>query len=148
MRVGSSVLIGVMLVVVAGFAPVASAQTSSNAQFESAGTDTARVQAFLGTLQDALAMENHLKVASMVKYPLEAWVDGQAITLRNDGALLSRYRQIFDPSLRRLIADLRVEAMTASADGISIDGGRICLKAGDKGRGLKIVKFGDPVTTR
>ena len=137
----------VALIAMAGFVPAASAQSPSNSQFDAAGTDTARVQAFLSTLQDALAIENHLKVASLMKYPLEAWADGQSIKIRNDSELLAHYRQIFDPSLRRSIADARVETLTATADGVVVEGGRLCLKAGEKGRGLKIVKIGEPTTT-
>jgi hypothetical protein len=148
MRSSSAVLILVALIMACGFAPVASAQSPSNTQFEAAGTDAARVQAFLATLQDALAMENHMKVASMVKYPLDAWAGGEAIKIRNDSDLLARYRQIFDASLRKSIADARVSSLAASADGVALDGGRLCLKAGDKGRGLKIVKIGEPAPLR
>jgi hypothetical protein len=148
MRTNSTVLILVALIVMCGFVPATSAQSSSNAQFEAAGTDAARVQAFLANLQAALTVENHLRVASLVKYPLEAWADGQTIKIRNDSDLLSHYRQIFDPSLRRLIAQARVESMTASAEGVAIDGGRLCLKASEKGRPLKIVKIGEPATIR
>jgi hypothetical protein len=130
-----------------GFVPAASAQTPSTTQFEAAGTDAARVQSFLSTLQDALAMQNQLKVASMVKYPLEAWVDGQTIKIRNDSDLLSRYRQIFDPSLRKAIADARVESLTVGADGVALDG-RLCFKASEKGKALKIVKIGEVAATR
>jgi len=148
MRTRSFVLILVSLIALCSFAPAAFAQSSSTAKFEAAGTDAARVQAFLATLQDALAVENHLRVASFVKYPLDVWVDGQMLKIRNDTDLLTNYRKIFDASLRRSIADARIEAMSASADGVMLDGGRLCLKAGDKGRGLKIVKIGEPVANK
>ncbi|MCX6538378.1 MAG: hypothetical protein NT151_05515 [Acidobacteria bacterium] len=148
MRTSSIVLVLVALIVMCGFAPATSAQTPSNTQFEAAGTDAVRVQAFLATLQGALAIENHLKVASLVKYPLDAWADGQTLTIRNDSDLLAHYRQIFDSSLRRSIAEARMESLAVSADGVVLDGGRLCFKAGDKGRALKIVKIGEPVGTR
>jgi hypothetical protein len=148
MRTSSVVFILLALIVMCGFVPTASAQAPSNTQFGAAGTDAARVQAFLATLRDALAMENHLKVASLVKYPLEAWADGQTHTIRNDSDLLAHFRQIFDPSLRRSIVEARVESLAVSADGVALDGGRLCFKAGEKGRALKIVKIGEPVTTR
>jgi len=149
MRTNSAVLILVALIVVTcGFVPAASAQSPSTTQSVAAGTDAAQVQAFLATLQDALAMENHLRVASLIKYPLEAWADGQTLKIRSNSDLLTHYRQIFDPSLRRLIAEGRVDSLVISADGVALDGGRLCLKAGDKNRALKIVKIGEPVTTR
>ncbi|MCX6545773.1 MAG: hypothetical protein NTV05_15335 [Acidobacteria bacterium] len=148
MRSRSTVLILGALILLCGFVPSTSAQTTSNTQFEAAGTDAARVQAFLATLQDALAMENHLKVASLIKYPLDAWADGQTVKIRNDSDLLARYRQIFDASLRRSIAEARVSSLAVSADGVALEGGRLCLKAGEKGRGLKIVKIGEPAPIR
>jgi hypothetical protein len=128
--------------------PAASAQSPSTTQAVAAGTDAARAQAFLATLQDALTMENHLRVASLVKYPLEAWADGQTLKIRSSSDLLAHYRDIFDPSLRRLIAEVRVDARAIGADGVVLDGGRLCLRAGDKGRALKIVKIGEPVTAK
>jgi hypothetical protein len=148
MRSSSAVLILVALLVMCGFVPATSAQSPSNAQFEAAGTDAARVQAFLATLQDALAIENHLKVASLMKYPLDAWADGRTVTIRNDSDLLARYRQIFDPSLRRSIAEARVSSLAVGADGVALGDGRLCFKAGDKGRGLKIVKISEPAQVR
>jgi hypothetical protein len=148
MRTRSIVLIFVTFIVMCGLVPAAFAQSPSNSQFEAAGTDPARVQAFLASLQEALEVENQLRVASLVKYPLEAWVDGQTIKIRSNGELVTHYRKIFDASMRRSIAGARVDAMGVSADGVMIDGGRLCLKAGDKGRGLKIVKIGEPVAVR
>jgi len=148
MRTRSLVLILVSLIALCSLAPAAFAQSPSTAKFEAAGTDAARVQAFLATLQDALAVENRLRVASLVKYPLDAWVDGQTLKIRNDSELLTNYRKIFDASLRRSITEARVEAMVASTDGVMLDGGRLCLKAGDKGRGLKIVKIGEPAANK
>jgi len=93
-------------------------------------------------------MENHLRVASFVKYPLEAWADGQTLKIRSNTELLTHYRQIFDSSLRRMIAEARVDSLAITAEGVALDGGRLCLKAGDKGGALKIVKIGEPVTTK
>jgi hypothetical protein len=131
-----------------GFVPATSAQVTPKAQLDAARVDPAKVQAFLASLQDALEMENHLRVASLVKYPLDAWADGQTVKIRSDSDLLAHYRQIFDPSLRKLIAEARTESLTITTDGVAIDGGRLCLKAGDKNPALKIVKIGEPVTTR
>lgn len=148
MRSSSSVLILAVLIVLCGFVPAASAQTTPKVQVDAARVDAAKVQSFLATLQDALEMENHLRVASLVKYPLDAWADGQTLRVRNDSELLAHYRQIFDPSLRRLIAEARGESASITADGVAIDGGRLCLKAGEKNAALKIVKIGEPVTPR
>lgn len=148
MRTRVALLIAVILITMCGFAPATFAQSPATTQFEAAGTDAAKVQAFLATLQEALAIENQFRVASLVKYPLDVWVDGQTLKIRSNGELLSRYRQIFDASLRQAIAGARVEAMAANADGVMIDGGRLCLKSGDKGRGLKIVRIGVPAATR
>jgi len=148
MRTRTAVLILVTLILTCGFLPAASAQAPTSPRFEAAGTDAAKVQAFLASLQESLEIENQLCVAALVKYPLEAWAGGQMLKIRSNSELLARYRQIFDASLRQSIASARVEAMSVNDDCIMIDGGRICLKAGEKGRGLKIVKIGEPATTR
>lgn len=148
MRTRSAVLILLALILTCGFLPAVSAQAPASTRFEAAGTDAAKVQAFLATLQEALEIENQLSVASLVKYPLEVWAGGQTLKIRSNSELLARYRQIFDASLRQAIAGARVEAMAVDADCIMIDGGRLCLKAGEKGRGLKIVKIGEPVAPR
>ena len=142
----------VLLVVGAAlvYAPPSSvAQTAAAPAFQTAGTDAAKVEAFLKTLQGALAIDNHLKVASLVKYPISVWADGETITVRNDSDLLAHYRQIFDPSLRKSIASARVDTLSSNADGVMLDGGRMCFKAAsDKNGALKIVKISEPGSGR
>ena len=121
------------------------AQAPTAASIQGSGADAARVGAFMKTLSDAISVDNHLKVASLVKYPLEAWADGQVITVRNDSELLARYRQIFDKSLRESIAMARTEAPGTHAEGVTACGGRLVLRqASDKNASLRIVKIGEP----
>jgi len=144
MRTRSFLFILAAIVFITAFGPQAQAQTATPA-WQSAGTDAARVGTFLKTLQDAMALENHLKVASLVKYPLEAWVNGEAITVRSDSELLSHYHQIFDKTLRQSVAAARTEGLSATADGIAFCSGRLLVRAAsDKNASLKIVKISEP----
>jgi len=138
----------IVLIVVAAvllYAPAVSvAQTGAAPSFQTAGTDAAKVEAFLKTLQGALAIDNNLKVASLVRYPIDVWANGETITVRNDSDLLAHYRQIFDPSLRKSIASARIDTLSANADGVQLEGGRMCFKAASDKGALKIVRISEP----
>jgi hypothetical protein len=144
----SSILVLAILVLICGFAPMASAQAPAAGKTAAVGSDAATVQAFVSTLNEALTIENQLRVASLFKYPLDVWVDGQSMKIRSDAELLAHYRQIFDPTLRKMLAEFRADTMAMTADGVAIDGGRLVLRGNASGKNLKVVKIGEPVMTR
>jgi hypothetical protein len=105
---------------------------------------TADAQAFLKTLQEAVAIDNRLRVASLIEYPLQAWAGGETVTVRNASDFQARYRKIFDDSLRTALAAIQGDAIALDAQGVVIDKGRIvCRSVGNKGK-LKIVAINEP----
>jgi hypothetical protein len=145
MRVRSYSLILVsLLVLIAAASPALAQATASTA---ASPTDPAKVEAFLKSLGDAISIDNPMRVASFVKYPLEAWVDGEKLTLRSDSQLFAHYRQIFDESLKQSLATARAASFTQAPQGVAVCGGRLIVgQASEKNASLKIVKIGEPAT--
>lgn len=115
--------------------------------FDVAGTDAKQVAAFLKTLQSAVAVDNRLKVATLVDFPLEAWAGGAKLTVRNDSEFQARYGQIFNPDLRQAIASAKVDALFVNQQGVMIDNGRVCLRpVAERKNALKIVAINEPGT--
>lgn len=122
-----------------------SALAQATPAFEAAGTDTARVTAFLKSLQSAVSLGNRLKVATLIHFPLTAWVDGEETVIRNESELQARYGRIFDASVKKAIADARVETLFANQQGVMIDNGRIRFRPlAEHKDALKIVAINDP----
>lgn len=112
-----------------------------------AGADPAKVEAFLKNLGDAVSIGNHMRVASFVKYPVDAWIDGEKHTFHGDNELFVHYRQIFDKSLQQSLATARADSFVKGPDGMTVCGGRLVVgQVGDKNTALKIVKIGDAAT--
>jgi len=142
MRVRSSALILVAVFVILAAASPALAQTP--AATATSPTDPARVEAFLKNLGDAMSVGNQMRVASFVKYPLEAWVGGEKLTLRSDSQLLAHYRQIFDSALMQSLTTANAASFTQESQGVAVCGGRLVVsQVSDKNTALKIVKIGD-----
>ena len=142
MRLRSYSLIVLALFVILAAAPVF-AQDKPAAP--AAGTDPAKVEAFLKSLGDAMSVDNHMRVASFVKYPLEAWVGGEKLTVRSDSQLFAHYREIFDKSLQQSLASVSPGSFTTDAQGVTACDGRIVVaQVSAKNNALKIVKIGEP----
>jgi hypothetical protein len=119
----------VSALVFASLAPVAGSSIPQTAPaFSAAGTDAAQVTAFLKTLQSAVSVGNRLKVASLVSYPLKAWVDGEETVIRNESEFQARYGRIFDADLKKAIAEAKVDTLSANQEGVRVDNGRICFR--------------------
>ena len=103
------------------------AQGSSTPSFEAAGTDAQHVEAFLKSLQLAVAIDNRLKVASLVDFPMQAWVGGESVTIRSESDFQARYSRIFDQGLKKTIASAKLDTLAASQQGV-VAGGRICFR--------------------
>jgi len=126
-------------------AAAGSALAQATPAFEAAGTDAARVTAFLKSLQSAVSLGNRLKVATLVHFPLTTWVDGEETVIRNESELQARYGRIFDASVKKGIADARVETLFANQQGVMIDNGRVWIRPiADQKNALKIVAINDP----
>jgi hypothetical protein len=113
--------------------------------FETAGTDAAQVTAFLKSLQSAVALGNRLKVATLVHFPLTAWVDGEETVIRNESEFQARYGRIFDAGLKASIAEAKVETLVAHAQGVMLDNGRVRFRPlAEHRNALRIVALNDP----
>jgi hypothetical protein len=107
-----------------------------------------QVTTFLKTLQEAVSLDNRHKVATLFEFPLQAWVDGRTVTVRNATEFQSRYRQILDESFRQSIAAAQTQEALAGPQGMMLDKGRIvCRPVGSKGT-LRIVAINEPFTGR
>ncbi len=149
MRTTSRLLILVVCVIFIGQVhAIGAIPAQSGAAIGSGGPSVDQVKIFLKTLQEAVAIGNRHKVATLVDFPMQAWLDGRSVTIRNVAEFQSRYRQILDDSVRQSIAATTIEKVTASSGGVVIDRGRIvCRPVGSKGT-LRIVAINEPVQGR
>ena len=112
--------------------------------FTDAGTDAARVTAFLKCLQSSVSLGNRLKVASLVQFPLKAWIDGEETVIESESEFQARYGRIFDEALKKAIAEARVETLTVNQQGVTFDNGRLWFRpVAARKNALKIVAIND-----
>lgn len=117
--------------------------------FAAAGTDAAQVAAFLKSLQTAVALGNRTKVATLVHYPLQVWLDGEETILHNASEFQARYGRIFDPDVKKAIAEASVDTVVASEQGVAFDNGRVRFRSlPEHKNALKIVAVNDPNRAR
>ena len=139
-------LILAALVVWAAPSDSALAQGQAGAAFSAAGTDAAQVTAFLKTLQGAVSLGNRLKVASLVSYPLKAWVDGEETLIRNESEFQARYSRIFDADMKRAIAGAKVDTLAADQQGVTFGDGRVRFKpVPEEKNAIRIVALNEPL---
>ena len=113
--------------------------------FEAAGTDTARVTAFLKSLQSAVSLGNRLKVASLVHFPLKVWVDGEETVINNESEFQAKYGRIFDADMKKAIADAKIDTLFANQQGVMFDNGRVWFRpVVEHKNAVKIVAINDP----
>jgi len=137
----------ILCALIAGAVPPAAAlaQGQAAAAFSVAGTDAAQVTAFLKTLQGAVSLGNRLKVASLVNYPLKAWVDGEETLIRNESEFQARYGRIFDADMKKAIAGAKIDALSADQEGVTFDNGRVRFKpVPDEKHAIRIVALNEP----
>jgi hypothetical protein len=126
-------------------AAAGSARAQAAPAFETAGTDTARVAAFLKSLQSAVSLGNRLKVATLVHFPLTAWVDGEETVIHNESEFQARYGRIFDASVKTSIAEAKVETLVVDQQGVMLGNGRVRFSPlAEHKNALKIVAINAP----
>ena len=141
------ILTALVLPVLPQVSGAALAQTAP--AFTDAGTDAAQVTAFLKCLQSSLSLGNRLKVASLVDFPLKAWIDGEETVIENESEFHARFNRIFDAGTRKAIAEAKVETLSVSAQGVTFDGGRVWFRpVAERKNALKIVAIGEAVQTK
>ena len=122
-----------------------SALAQAGPAFDVAGTDAARVTAFLKSLQSAVALGNRTKVATLVHYPLKVWLDGEEAAIRSESELQARYSRIFDADVKKAIAEANVEALVANQQGVMFDNGRVWFRpVTEQKNAIKIVAINEP----
>ena len=125
--------------------PAGTAMAQGTPSFDVAGTDAKQVTSFLKCLQASVAIDNRLKVASLLDYPLKAWIDGEAVTIRNESELQARYSQIFDAPMKASIAAAKVDTLSTSQQGVMFDNGRVWFRpVAERKNALKIVALNEP----
>jgi hypothetical protein len=122
-----------------------SALAQTGPAFDVAGTDAATVTAFLKSLQASVALGNRTKVATLVHFPLKVWLDGEETTIRSESEFQARYSRIFDESVRKAVAEAKVDTLFANQQGIMFDNGRVWFRPVSEHRNaIKIVAINDP----
>jgi len=117
--------------------------------FAAAGTDAAQVAAFLKSLQAAVALGNRTKVATLVHFPLNAWIDGEETVVRSESEFQARYSRIFDAEVKRAIAEANVDTLLADQQGIRLDNGRVWFRPlPDRKNAIRIVAINDPTQVK
>ncbi len=129
----------ILLLVALGLCTVPTATVQAR---QAAVVEPAKAQSFLKQLQTAVAIDNRLKVASLIGYPLEVSVGGRSITIRNDSELQANYSKVFDATLQQAIAGATVDTMSTGENGLVLDKGRLVISP--VGKHLKVTKIAEP----
>ena len=137
------ILTALVLPCVPGTAGNTMAQTAP--AFAAAGTDAARVTAFLKCLQSSVALDNRIKVATLVHFPLKVWLDGEETVIDNESEFQARYSRIFDAAMKKAIAEAKVDTLVANQQGVMFDNGRVWFRpVAEHKNTMKIVAINDP----
>jgi len=137
------ILTALVLPCVPGTAGNAMAQTAP--AFAAAGTDAAQVTTFLKCLQSSVALDNRIKVATLVHFPLKVWLDGEETVIDNESEFQARYSRIFDADVKKAIAEAKVDALVASQQGVMFGNGRVWFRpVVERKNAMKIVAMNDP----
>ena len=112
--------------------------------FSQVGTSEAAVKAFLGALQKAVATDDRRKVASMIRYPIVAWAGDRDVLFKTPASLVASYELVFTVSLKKTIAEARMECLFTNWQGVMIHDGEIWMNALHP-RVLKIIRINRPV---
>jgi len=113
--------------------------------FAAAGTDAAQVTTFLKCLQSSVALDNRIKVATLVHFPLKVWLDGEETVIDNESEFQARYSRIFDADVKKAIAEAKVDALVASQQGVMFGNGRVWFRpVVERKNAMKIVAMNEP----
>ncbi len=122
------------------FADAERVATQSNA-------DHIEVRIFLAALQKAVAADNKLKVASMIKYPIVITVQKRDVLFRTPASLVASYEQIFTPDLKKMIAEAKADELFRNYKGVMINNGEIWFDKINE-RGCKIIAINSGIEER
>jgi hypothetical protein len=97
-----------------------------------------KLKAFVAALQKAVGINDRVKVASMIRYPIVIVVDRRSVLFETPAQLAASYDRIFTTALKKLIAETKAEDMSSNWRGAMMGGGDIWIH-GDSAGHLKIV---------
>ncbi|MBV9107790.1 MAG: hypothetical protein JO306_00105 [Gemmatimonadetes bacterium] len=106
------------------------------------------VTRFVARLKSVTASRDRAAMARLFHYPASVWTGRCTAWLLAPADLLARYDAIFSPALRRSIARVTRDSITAPLDGgvMLLSDGRIWLGETGPGNALRIITVNPPVT--
>ena len=84
-----------------------------------------------------------------VTRPFLIWIDGAETVIDNESEFQARHSRIFDPGVKKGVAESRVETLVANQQGVGFDNGRVRLRPQPQHKNARnIVAINDPNRTR
>jgi hypothetical protein len=99
--------------------------TAEPADFSAAGLQTAEVQSFLTTLQQAVRNDDRRVVASLVAYPITVRIDGVPTTLADTAVFTAQYPLAMTERVQAAVEASEPAALFANSDGVRIGRGEL-----------------------
>jgi hypothetical protein len=107
-------------------------------------SDCYRARKFVQELQAAVASENRVQVASMLKYPLNFRGQHKTVVLQNQSDTLREYDVVFSRKLRRTIAEQQLWNLLSRSEGVAIGDGLVWITEPSVNGQFKIVSIFEP----
>ena len=106
---------------------LSAAQTvaETNASLDQLYGEHAPYQAFLATLQKAVAAGDKAAVAGLVSYPLKTSLGGKTVTLRDAHHFAAAYDQILTAKVKKALAAQQYATLFANDEGVMVGDGEI-----------------------
>jgi hypothetical protein len=93
--------------------------------FSAAGLNTQEVQAFLGTIKQAVAQDGRTGLASLVSYPLTVRIRGRAVVLKKPADFLAHYSEIMTDSVRQAVLRSELAGLFVNYQGVRLGSGEL-----------------------
>jgi len=94
---------------------------------------------FSRELRAALATQDALAMAFLVKFPLRVGDANGSISINDAGALNAHFQEVFTPAVRKEILDGKSNDFACNVEGIGYARGVIWVEASDRGYAIKTV---------
>lgn len=103
--------------------PVAAETQAVDDRIDALLGDHARYRAVILAYQAAVAAGDREAVAALVRYPLQATVEGNKVSLNDAAALVRDYERILTPDISRVVAAQRYADLRVNQQGIMFGSG-------------------------
>jgi hypothetical protein len=133
----------VTLVSILGFFLCATASHTALAQqpnkYEVAGIDdAAEAEKFFRDLQEAVAKDDHGRVAAMIHYPITVRISGRKVKVQKSGDLLKQYTLVLNRRVKQAVAQQKVDDLFVNWQGVMIGNGAIWFNQLNNSKELRI----------